>query len=180
MHFWCCSNVSVSKQTISKKAGVNQISVIKADVQTESGDKSVNFVDSETLYDMALMLERNESTIRTALTSRNIPVVNAKIGTSKGAKTVRLIDSGILYDMAFECHLPKQNNQINVITAQVNTGHGIKLHNLIDFEILYYRAIACPRSSVIGRGFLSKKLQENEKILAIGCSGDWYIHLLLF
>jgi hypothetical protein len=45
--------LGVSKQALSKQITVNQINVINAQIQTATGLKTVNLMDSETLYDMA-------------------------------------------------------------------------------------------------------------------------------
>lgn len=54
----------------------------------------------------ARMLDRNESTIRTALTSRNLDVINAETPTATGLKTSRLLSAETLYDLAFDYNLP--------------------------------------------------------------------------
>jgi hypothetical protein len=54
----------------------------------------------------ARMLDRNESTIRTALTSRNIATKEAQIQTTTGFKTSRLLASDDIFDLAFEYNLP--------------------------------------------------------------------------
>jgi hypothetical protein len=59
-----------------------------------------------TIRGAARMLDRGESTIRSALGARNAVVINARVQTEGGLQGARLIDAETLYDMAFEYNLP--------------------------------------------------------------------------